>query len=153
MVNVNISTILKKTKKKHAHFLCPTYCATLAEAPVLYLFPLGHIKQPLLVMSHMHVCFSIRWKCCDVVIECFAAWLHQNVRCLNHNTSIWILLKMQAPLMLCMLYYSHVVEWMYVYVRGKVCWCVWICCCSANERLGVSGADALREEVSDRAHE
>lgn len=91
----------------------------------------------------MHVCFSIRWKCRDVLIECFAAWLHQNLLCLNHNTSIWILLKMQAPLMLSVLYYSHVVEWMYVYVREKVRWCVCLCCCSANERLGVSGFQVL----------
>lgn len=50
-------------------------------------------------------------------------------------------------------YYDHVVESMYAYVRETVSWCVRLCCRSANERLGVSGAGALREEVSDRAHE
>ena len=146
---------------------------SLVKPPVLCQFPLGHIKQSFLVSSHMHGCFSIRWKCSDVLIECFAVWINQNLLCLNHNASIGIPLKTQAPLFLCALffsfffffflnvvtrvygYYGHVVERMYANVWERTdCWC--LRCCSANERLGgfrVSGAGALRGEVSDRAHE
>lgn len=69
---------------------------SLVKPPVLYPLPLGHIKQPFLVKSHMHACFSIRWKCGNVLIEHFAAWMKQNLLCLNHTASIWILLKMYA---------------------------------------------------------
>lgn len=142
---------------------------SLVKPPVLCQFPLGHIKQPFLVKSHVHGCFSIRWKWSDVLIESFAVWMNQNLLYLNHN-AIGIPLKTQAPLLLCALFffffflnvvtrvygcYGHVVERMYANAWERAdCWC--LSCCSANERLGgfrVSGAGALREEVSDRAHE
>lgn len=65
---------------------------------------------------------------------------------------------MRAPLMPCALqtrreHHGHVVEPMYTYVSETVWRDVCLLCRSANERRGVSGAGALREEVSDRAHE
>lgn len=68
-----------------------------------------------------------------------------------HNASIWILMKIQASFMLCVRYifffmckykyYSHDVDWMYP--CDIETFDVFLCCCSTNERLGVSGFQVL----------
>lgn len=68
---------------------------------VLCLFPQGHIKQLFLVKSQMHTCFSIRWMCSGWKLCCLNK---PELPLFNPHALIWILLKMQAPLMLSLRY-------------------------------------------------
>lgn len=70
---------------------------------------------------------------------------------LKHNASVWILLKIQAPFMIHIMhvsflickykYYSNAVDW--TYPCDIETFDVFLCSCSTNERLGVSGFQVL----------
>lgn len=78
-----------------------------------------------------------------------------------HSASIWILMKIQASFMLCVRYifffmckykyYSHDVDWMYP--CDIETFDVFLCCCSTNERLGVSGFQGFRCWCAERGGE
>lgn len=90
---------------------------------------------------------KMQW--CSDWIHCLLNKLEPTL--LKHNASIWILLKIQASFMLCVRYifffmceykyYSHDVDWMYP--CDIETFDVFLCCCSTNERLGVSGFQVL----------
>lgn len=90
---------------------------------------------------------KMQW--CSDWIHCLLNKLEPTL--LKHNASIWILMKIQASFMLCVRYifffmckykyYSHDVDWMYP--CDIETFDVFLCCCSTNERLGVSGFQVL----------